>query len=135
MSDNPVDIECEIFELESEIVTAAISVAAQHGFSSLDHFIIPSNRLSTLPPEKKLQCLRNHLARLHLQAAPSVVRPQPHQLPATPVLNLRAVPVRQNPEICAPHSSRYANGPKIASEPDQAASNDDEDSRVDILIR
>ena len=76
-----LDHDYEIFDVESQILNVAATLAIQAGgiTSSRDYLLCPS-RLSSFTPAKQLSLLRAHLSRLQKRLAPdSASAPRHHE--------------------------------------------------------
>ena len=62
-----VDIEFELLDVESEIVNVAAALAKSSRMPSLRDFLLPPDRLAVLSPANRLKLLRKHLSRLQNQ--------------------------------------------------------------------
>ena len=111
-----IDIEFELFDVESKIVNVAATLAAQRGqMQSFRDYLLPQDRLSALSPANRLILLRKHLSRLKIRLTQDSASAPPKS-ETDRILREGSAPAPQ-PETAAslPRGSGRQKG--IASEP------------------
>ena len=79
-----VDIEFELLDVESDIVAVAAALAERASMTSMREYLLPPELLAVLGPANQLKLLRRHLSRLQNQlTSDSASAPRHHETDQT----------------------------------------------------
>ena len=69
-TEDSVDLEFEILDVEGEILAVASDLAKSARMTSFREYLLPPERLATFSPADRLKLLRRHLSRLQNRLTP-----------------------------------------------------------------